>query len=66
MTSFVLDGELFFTGVITELAKHRPRANSFSSASDTTESTQKQRVRSLSVKHTTAEHPSVVVTLGTW
>lgn len=43
VTSFVLDGELFFTGVITELAKHRPRANSFSSASDTTESTQKQR-----------------------
>ena len=50
MTSFVLDGELFFTGVITELAKHRARANSFSSASDTTESTLKQRVGWLSTE----------------
>ena len=47
VTSFVIDGELFYTGVIIELVskkRGRSRANSFSSASDMQEATMKQRV----------------------
>ena len=43
MTSFVIDGELFYTGVISELSRHRPRGNSISSGSDP-DSSVKQRV----------------------
>ncbi len=46
VTSFVLDGEIFFTGVISELAKpnKHSRNNSISSASDLNEVSLKQRV----------------------
>lgn len=46
VTSFVIDGEIFYTGVISELAKHTgiTRGNSISSGSDMSESSLKQRV----------------------
>ena len=46
VTSFVIDGEIFFTGVISELAKanKHSRNNSISSASDLNEVSLKQRV----------------------
>ncbi len=44
VTSFVLDGEMFYTGVISELAKTKTRNNSVSSSNDLNEIALKQRV----------------------
>lgn len=46
VTSFVLDGEMFFTGVISELEKSKDSRSSISSSmSDLNEVALKQRVR---------------------
>ena len=48
VTSFVLDGEIFFTGVISELAKNTGRKDSISgSANDLNEIALKQRVSAI-------------------
>ena len=44
VTSFVLDGEMFYTGVISELRSKSSRANSVSSSNDLNEVALKQRV----------------------
>ena len=62
VTTFVLDGELFYTGVIAEMAGHRTtRAASVSSAiSDTHESILKQKVQTQQNHAYTGTHNTCV------
>ena len=61
VTSFVIDNEIFYTGVISELSRHsgvnRSRANSVSSGSDASETSVKQRVSLIVCAHTACCKP---------
>ena len=50
VTSFVIDEEIFYTGIISELSRQgHSRSNSVSSASENHEATLKQRVGPIAI-----------------